>query len=330
LEVDLAADIACDHPGRLYEPGKLPPIARFQPWPVAVADGAEASDLIRPPLEVVAEAVGPGSGLRAVVAAPHGIRTDLRRQIPVARREAAGGEDWVALIEPGCFSPRAQVTLAADGSMRMRLLGSPLDGPDAPVLSRQVCTACVESFFADLRRAGFPALSGIYASPLPGLGERTLAGVVRRQPFFVRTSGLNLVPVEAFRTRILDLCAYASCIDQRDMQLIAVDLTLTAPESVVTGGEFEVRARATAQETLAGAALRLEVEGATWVSGKSGQAGLIAPETPLVVAARYRAPRVASWQPNPQDVVVRARFAAEYGVPRDPEGSLQVRRIRIR
>jgi len=330
IEVEVLVDTACAPTSRLVEPGGLPPAARFTPWPVAIADGAEAADLVRPPIEVVAEAVGPDSSLRAVIASPHGIRNDMRRLIPIARPKAAGGEDYVVLIEPGCFAPSVQVTLTADGAMFMRLLGSPLDGPDAPVLRRQVCKGCVERLFADLRRAGFPALSGIYAFPRPDLGERTLAGVVHGQPFLVRTSGINLAPVEAFRTRILDICAYASCIDQRDMQLFDVDLKINAPDSVMAGGEFEVRARASAHETLAGAALRLEVDGATWISGGSGKTGMVEPASPLVVSARYRVPRIASWERGAREVVVRARFAAEYGVPLDPEGAVQTRRIRVR
>jgi hypothetical protein len=178
----------------------------------------------------------------------------------------------------------------------------------------------------------------MYAFPRPDLGERTLAGVVSREPFLMRTSGLRLAPVEAFRTRILDLCAYASCIDYRDVQLFPIDLKITAPDSVVAGGEFEVRARATAQETVPGAALRLVVDGATRVGGEGGKAGMIEPASPLVVSARYRAPRIASWERGAREVVVRARLAAEYGVtalppvpsPAIDEGRVETRRIPVR
>ncbi len=327
-ELEASADTSCAHPGRFYEARQLPPGAQFTPWPVAVARDVALRDLVLPLLDVVAEAVESDSSFDAVLVAPQGIKGELQRSLPRARPKAAG-EDWVSLIEPGCFAPSIQLTLTEKGKVFLRLLGSALD-PDAPLLRREACEGCVKGLFSDLRRSGLARLSGLYAAPQPDTGERTLAGVLNGEPFFVRTTGISLALVEAFRTRMLDLCGYSSCIDTREMPLFAVELGIDAPDSVVAGGEFEVRVRVSAPETLPGAAVRLEVEGANRVGGEGAKAGILEPNSPLVVVGRYRAPRTASWERGPRGIVVRARFAAEYGVPRDPEGAIAVRKIRVR
>jgi hypothetical protein len=330
VEVEAEADTSCAHPDRLYAPGELPPAARFRSWPVAAADGVQPAGLHRPPLVVVAEAIAPDSSLRAVVAAPEGPGAELRQLVPAARPWSTAGGDWAALVVAGCFAPQAQLTLAADGTLLVRLLGSALDGPDAPVLRRQLCAGCVERFFADLERSAATVPNGSYELPGSFLGERTLAGVVSGRPILIRTSGLRLALVEAFGARLLDLCAYRGCIDPRDMELLPVELELAAPDSVAAGVEFEVKARAGAPELLPGAMLRLEVEGARRIGGEVSRAGMLVPGTPFAVAARYRPLPPASWGRKPHEIVVRARFAAEGGVPRDPAGAVQVRRIPVR
>jgi hypothetical protein len=339
VEVEVRVDTGCAHPNRFYAADELPPGSRRRPWPVVLADGVAAAALDLPSLEVVAEATAADSSLRAVIAAPHGIRTDLRRWVPtalprIAPREtdidARSGGDWVALILPGCFSPRSQLTITADGSLLVRLLGGPPEDPGAPLLRRRLCVGCVEGLFADLRQNRLPELTGLWALVPSGIDERTLAGVIDGEPFLIRTNGLKLALVEVLGDRMLDLAAYRGCIEPGEMKLHANELEITAPDTVATDSLFDVRVVAWAPETLVGAVLRLDVEGARAVRGELRRSGVLDPGAPLVAEGSFRVLPACSWERGPRTIEVVARFAAEGGVPRDPLAAVRTHSIQVR
>lgn len=330
-EIAVQVDRSCAEAARIGEPEAPAPDVERKPWRAmlvardrigipnwCLADGDAVWDLSRP---------GPTG--TAVVASLDLSRCDLETLAPGAAPAPAGG-DWIALRQEGCFAPWSQqFTVTAGGELRVQLIPNWGVREGMPVLRRNLCAGCVETLFRDLRALDLPALTGAFESQAPFGPYCALGGVIGGKPFLVRTSRLRLAPLEAARTRLLDLCAYRSCVDPGARTPIPVSITIDAPAEVRAGERFTVRARATVPPgvDVSGAAVSLDVA-ARYMSGEGAVSGMLDAGSPLVVEAQYEAPARA-W--NGQGTIeVNARFAAENAVPADPACYRVTRTIRVR
>ncbi len=330
-EIAVAVDRSCGEAARLGEPPSLGPRVERRPWRALVVarERVGTPNLCLADGEAVWDLARPGPTGTAVVGSPDLSDCDLETLAPGAR-PVPPGDDWIALVAE-CGAPWAQqLTVTAGGELRVRLVPDWSEGAGpTPILRRTLCAGCVATFFRDLRALDLPALTGAFESAAPGGPYCTLGGVIGGKPFLVRTSRLRLAPIEAARTRLLDLCAYRGCVDPAERTTVPVSVTIQAPAEVRAGDRFTVRARASVGPgvDVSGAVLRLDA-GARFVIGQGVGSGPLSASSPLVVEAQYEAPERA-WNAD-GTIAIHAHFAAENAWLADPAVHHVTRTIRVR
>jgi hypothetical protein len=328
-EIAVTAAFDCAAPERLADPAALPPGMHHEPWRVQLV---ERSQVGVPPMciprsgTVVWDQSWPRPAQTGVAGSPDLTDCDLQTLAPGAV-PAKVGADWITLRED-CFAPwNQQFTITAAGNLHALLipdLGT--TGGGSSVLRRHLCSGCVETFFDDLDHLDLTALTGEFESPAPLGPHCTIGGVIGGKPFLVRTSRLRLAPIEAARTRLLDLCAYRGCVDPGARAPIPVSITIDAPAEVRGGERFAVRARATVKPDVdvSGAVLAIEVA-AKLVTGETAVSGILSAGSPLAIEAQYEAPYYTQGT-----IEIATLFAAENAVPEYPARHRETRTIRVR
>jgi hypothetical protein len=197
------------------------------------------------------------------------------------------------------------------------------------VLERQLCAGCVDAFFAELETSRLDALSGVFTGAADSGSPRTLGGVVAGKPFLVQVAGVRLALFAALKGRLLDLAAYRGCSDPSALLTFDVETSLAAPDSVVAGREFEVRAEiAAGDEPVFGVVAALEVEGALAAGGARTFSGNLDPLEPQQFAARFRVPETVNVSKTPPPLATaRLTVAVERGFLR--QGGERAHPIRI-
>ncbi len=322
LELRAAADFACPDGQRLWDPDSLPPSFAREPLRTILAtsrphfmlDGtAPAWQMMDAGQEgpvVIGVPARPGAPARTVA-------------------DTVAGPAWITLRERDPDSSHSrQFTLLADGTLGVALIA---ESPQAPILRRKLCARCVSDFFSELASLDLAGGSADFCREKGGRSV-TIAGVVGGRTFMIHTAGLRLAPVEAVRTRLLDLGGLPGYVDPVARARFTPQLSFEVPEFVGQGERFTVRARVAVEEGvfLSGAALWLEVARAEPVAGDRGASGSLAAGQPLVIEADFLVP-VEPTGPGPA-TTLRAElfFAAENAVPEDPSLERPSRVIRIR
>ena len=327
-EIAVTVERGCEEAARLGEPPILGPRIERRPWRALVVarDRVGSPNQCEVDGDVAWDLSGPGPTGTAVVASQELSARDRETLAPGAG-PVPPGADWIALQQEDCFTPwSGRWTISASGELRVHLIPEWGLPEGTPILRRTLCAGCVESFFRDLRALDLPALTGAFESKALSASYCTMGGVIGGEPFLVRTSRVRLAPIEAARTRFLDLCAYRGCVDPGDRVVIPASVTIEAPAEVRAGERFTVRARATVGPgvDVSGAVLQLDAR-APHVSGQRAASGPLGDGRPLVVAALCEG---RSFNPD-STIKIYAYFAAENAWLADPAVHFVTRTVRV-